>query len=89
VHLNFWCGEVSKFIAVEHFLKKKGVDQTSAIFFGDSLNDQAMFKSFENSIGVANISKVLDQMKYRPKTILIGDENIGPFGVYNYLKKKL
>lgn len=89
VHLNFWCGEVSKFIAVEHFLKKKGVDQTSAIFFGDSLNDQAMFKSFENSIGVANISKVLDQMKYRPKTILTGDENIGPFGVYNYLKKKL
>lgn len=87
VHLNFWCGEVSKYIAVDHYLKQKNVLETDCIFFGDSLNDQAMFKSFHHSVGVSNISTVLDQMKHRPSEILVGDENIGPFGVLNYLKK--
>ncbi|MGZ3809545.1 MAG: HAD family hydrolase [Bacteriovorax sp.] len=89
VHLNFWCGEVSKYIAVEHFLKKHSVVQADCVFFGDSLNDQAMFKSFENSVGVANISTILDQLIHRPTTILTGDENIGPYGVLNYLKLHL
>lgn len=89
VHLNFWCGEVSKYIAVEHFLKKKQTEENKCIFFGDSLNDQAMFKSFHHSVGVANINKVLDQIKYRPTEILVGDENIGPYGVLNYLSKKI
>jgi len=87
VHLNFWCGEVSKYLAVKHFIKTKKLNTHESIFFGDSLNDQAMFESFENSVGVANISKVIDQLKFKPKTILVGDENIGPFGVLNYLKK--
>jgi HAD superfamily hydrolase (TIGR01484 family) len=89
VHLNFWCGEVSKYIAVDYFLKEKHVSETECIFFGDSLNDQAMFKSFHHSVGVSNISAVLDQMKHRPSEILVGDENIGPFGVLNYLKQKI
>jgi HAD superfamily hydrolase (TIGR01484 family) len=86
VHLNFWCGEVSKYLAVKHFLKQKNALEQECVFFGDSLNDQAMFKSFPNSVGVSNISVVLDQMKYKPATILRGDENVGPFGVLNYLK---
>ncbi len=89
VHLNFWCGEVSKFLAVKHFIHQKNLNPTDSIFFGDSLNDQAMFESFENSVGVANIAKVIDQLKFKPKTILTGDENIGPFGVLNYLKKNI
>ena len=89
VHLNFWCGEVSKFKAVEHFLALKKETAANTVFFGDSLNDQSMFKSFENSVGVANIASVLERMTYRPSTILKGDENIGPWGVLNYLKEKL
>lgn len=89
VHLNFWCGEVSKYLAVKHFLKKHKTDETKCIFFGDSLNDQAMFKSFSNSVGVANISAIIDQLEFKPSTILKGDENIGPFGVLNYLKQYL
>jgi HAD superfamily hydrolase (TIGR01484 family) len=89
VHLNFWCGEVSKYKAVAHFLNKHKAHESDCLFFGDSLNDQAMFKSFKNSIGVANISVVLDRLEYRPTTILTGDENIGPFGVLNYLTKHL
>ncbi len=89
VHLNFWCGEVSKYIAVDHFLKKQKLDQSECVFFGDSLNDQAMFKSFKNSVGVSNISAVINRLEHKPTTILTGDENIGPFGVLNYLKKNL
>jgi HAD superfamily hydrolase (TIGR01484 family) len=89
VHLNFWCGEISKYKAVVHYLKQKNVQETDCIFFGDSLNDQTMFKSFKNSIGVSNISSVLDRMTYKPSLILEGAENAGPFGVINYLKKHL
>jgi hypothetical protein len=48
-----------------------------------------MFKSFHHSVGVANINKVMDQLKYLPKEILTGNENDGPYGVFNYLKKTL
>lgn len=89
VHLNFWCGEVSKFKAVEHFLNLKKVQDFESIFFGDSLNDQSMFKSFKNSVGVSNIATVIDRLTYKPTVILEGAENVGPFGVLNYLKKTL
>lgn len=89
VHLNFWCGEMSKYQAVTHFLKKHQEQEENCIFFGDSLNDSAMFESFHHSVGVSNISKVLDQLKHRPKIILTGEENAGPFGVFNYLKDEV
>jgi HAD superfamily hydrolase (TIGR01484 family) len=89
VHLNFWCGEVSKYLAVSHFLNNQKILENECLFFGDSLNDQAMFKSFYNSVGVSNISTVIDRLEFKPTTILTGDENIGPFGVLNYLKKNL
>lgn len=89
VHLNFWCGEVSKFKAVELYLKEKDTEASEAVFFGDSLNDQTMFKSFKNSVGVANISTIIDRLEFKPTTILLGDDNVGPWGVLNYLKKTL
>ena len=89
VHLNFWCGEVSKYKAVKHFLDLKKGTEADCVFFGDSLNDQTMFKSFKNSVGVANISSVIDRLEFKPTTILTGDENVGPWGVLNYLKKNL
>lgn len=89
VHLNFWCGEISKFKAVEHYLAAKNLKSKDGVFFGDSLNDQTMFQSFPNTVGVANISSVLDRLEYRPKTILAGGDNVGPWGVLNFLKKIL
>lgn len=89
VHLNFWCGEVSKFKAVEYYLKHKKLTESEGIFFGDSLNDQTMFKDFHNCVGVANISEVIDRLIHKPKIILQGSENIGPHGVLNHLKSIL
>lgn len=89
VHLNFWCGEISKYKAVMSFLNDKKISADEAVFFGDSLNDQSMFKSFKNSVGVSNISKVLHQLEHKPSVILQGVENEGPNGVYQYLKTLL
>ncbi len=89
VHLNFWCGEVSKYKAVMHFLQKRHLSEADGIFFGDSLNDQTMFKSFGNTVGVANIAEVIDRLTHRPKTILQGSDMVGPWGVLGHLKTLL
>ena len=89
VHLNFWCGEISKYNAVKSFLSSHmpNISVEESIFFGDSLNDQTMFESIEHSVGVSNIDEVITQLVHKPKVILHGDENKGPNGVLNYLKK--
>jgi HAD superfamily hydrolase (TIGR01484 family) len=91
VHLNFWAGDVSKYNAVKYFVSKYfpecSVEQT--MFFGDSLNDQSMFQHIEHSVGVSNIDEVLDQLRYRPTTILEGEKNRGAYGVYSYLSDLL
>lgn len=89
VHLNFWYGEVSKYKAVKHYLNSRKMIEEDGIFFGDSLNDQTMFKSFKKSVGVANIAAVIDLLEFKPTTILVGEENVGPWGVLNHLKKLL
>jgi HAD superfamily hydrolase (TIGR01484 family) len=91
VHLNFWCGEISKFNAVSKFMEKNygdiSLDET--VYYGDSLNDQSMFQHLKYSVGVSNIKEVLKDMEYRPSIILEGDENKGPAGVLNHLSELL
>lgn len=90
VHLNFWCGEISKIKAIKRYLKDNGgcpIEET--LFYGDSLNDQTVFKDHPNTIGVSNIKNVLDQLESKPGVILEGDENVGPLGVLNHLKSVL
>jgi HAD superfamily hydrolase (TIGR01484 family) len=89
VHINFWCGEISKFLGVKHFLAKhrphKAVED--CWFYGDAPNDESMFELFHNSVGVSNIQHCLHKLRHRPRLILEGDENIGPRGVLNHLRQ--
>src|SRR5690606_33351275 len=57
VHINFWCGNISKYLGVVHFLKKyrPHLKQENTWFFGDAPNDESMFELFHNSVGVSNI----------------------------------
>lgn len=89
VHINYWIGNISKFNGVQHYLNKfkPEVGLHEAVFFGDAPNDQSMFQFFDHSVGVANIRHCLDRLEYRPNIILQGEENDGPKGVLNYLKK--
>jgi HAD superfamily hydrolase (TIGR01484 family) len=89
VHINFWLGEVSKSLGVKHFLKHYAphIKEEETIFYGDSLNDESMFRDFQNSVGVSNIFSVLDQFQHKPKIILEGKDNAGPYGVLHHLKE--
>ncbi len=93
VHMNFWCGEISKMNSIRLFLEEysdiKGVKEEEVAFFGDSLNDESVFKELEHSIGVSNIEKVRDRFEHLPKIILEGKENKGILGVLNYLTSLL
>lgn len=88
VHINFWCGEISKYLGVKHFLEKHrpGLKQEDSWFFGDAPNDQSMFELFHNSVGVSNIKHCLDRLDHKPRIILEGDENEGPLGVLNFIR---
>lgn len=91
VHLNFWCGEINKYKTVDYFLKKyyPEIDMNECVFFGDSLNDESMFEHFPNTVGVSNIAQVIDRLDHRPKVILDGPINEGPYGVLNFLQNKI
>ena len=86
VHLNFWCGELSKAYAMKKFLAEEvQIDPDETVFFGDSLNDESVFEEFVHTVGVANIDLVMDQLKYKPSIIMQGKNNEGPNGVSAYL----
>lgn len=89
VHINFWCGNISKYLGVVYFLKhyRPHLKQENAWFFGDAPNDESMFELFHNSVGVSNIQKCLHRLNHKPRIILEGEENAGPKGVLNYIKK--
>ncbi|MCP4912530.1 MAG: HAD family phosphatase [Oligoflexia bacterium] len=90
VHLNFWVGNISKARACQRILKEQyeGIGIDDCLFFGDSMNDESMFGMFP-SVGVSNVSKVLDKLVDKPKVILEGEDNRGPLGVINYLSSVL
>ena len=88
VHINYWFDEISKYKAtikfLEVFFPHENIEKS--IYFGDSTNDESMFQYFPFSVGVSNISKVIDKLIYRPTMVLEGQNNEGVKGVYNYLK---
>jgi len=92
IHMNFWCGEITKMNSIRHFLKFYGngkIKEDEVIFFGDSLNDESVFRELKDTVGVSNIAKVQDRFKYLPSVILEGPENKGILGVLNYLRDSL
>ncbi len=87
VHMNFWCGDIDKYKGMMHFLEhhREEVNIEDCIYFGDSKNDESVFKAMKNTVGVSNIRTVIDELTYKPNVVLIGEHNEGPFGVLNYL----
>lgn len=91
VHLNFWCGDISKMDAINHYLlnESKSVKLKDCLYFGDARNDQSCFLGFDHSVGVSNISDVLEQLTHKPAIVLEGDDKKGPLGVYSFLSDAL
>lgn len=90
VHINFWCGNISKYLGVKYFLEKyrPGVSADDCWFFGDAPNDESMFELFHNSVGVSNIKHCLHRLNHKPRIILEGEENAGPSGVLSFIKAR-
>ncbi len=87
VHLNFWCGDVDKFKGMTHFMAHHTheIAMDDCIYFGDSKNDESVFKEMKNTVGVSNIREIVEELNYKPSVMLIGEHNEGPYGVLNYL----
>lgn len=91
VHLNFWAGEVSKSKAMNILLERfyPELSRDELIYFGDSMNDESVFRDFPYTVGVANLQKIQDKLRSLPQVILKGEEYEGPHGVHFYLQSLL
>lgn len=72
IHVNAWYGDYTKVEMTELFFKEvlKETDiREKVIFFGDSPNDEPMFKYFPQCCAVANIRQFLDKLEHKPAYI--------------------
>ena len=72
IHVNGWFGHFDKLEGVRRFHQDRfgvPIDFQRWIFFGDSANDEPMFKAFPFSVGVANVRDFLGRMGHHPEFI--------------------
>jgi hypothetical protein len=72
IHVNGWFGSFDKLVGVQRFHQDRWgepIDFSRWAFFGDSANDEPMFKAFPHSIGVANVADFFDRMEHHPTWI--------------------
>lgn len=72
IHVNAWFGNYDKVGMAQMFFKDiLGIDDMTncAIFFGDSPNDEPMFRFLPMSCAVANIRPFVDKMAHLPAWI--------------------
>ncbi len=72
IHVNTWFGEFDKLAGFERLhqdLWGGPVDFSRWAYFGDSANDEPMFKAFPLSIGVANVADFLPRLIHPPTWI--------------------
>lgn len=74
IHVNAWFGSHDKYSCCRLLLKDlygEDFDQERDhyVYFGDSPNDEPLFREFTNTVGVANVKEFLPRMKSPPKFI--------------------
>ena len=72
IHVNGWYGSFDKLQGFQQLCKERfgrEVDYGEWAFFGDSANDEPMFKAFDWSFGVANVQDFLPRLTHPPKWI--------------------
>lgn len=80
IHVNGWYGDFDKLSGFESLIKDRWggeFNQREWAFFGDSANDEPMFKAFDYSIGVANVARFLPYLTDPPKWITSKDGGHG------------
>ena len=66
IHINVWCGDYNKASTADLWMTAQGIDIEDAIFSGDSPNDDSMFSSFRQTVGVANVLPYIGRAGFTP-----------------------
>ena len=82
IHINGWYGshnklEGARWIVRELFGRELDAEMDRWVYVGDSTNDQLMFKTFTNSVGVANIARFVPQLAHFPRYVTRGERGAG------------
>jgi HAD superfamily hydrolase (TIGR01484 family) len=82
IHVNFWMGRFDKMSGVRRFLSEEegsslqSVEDT-AVFIGDSPNDEPLFALFPHSVAVGNLRRFLPRLSSLPEYITQADSAEG------------
>lgn len=82
IHINGWIGSHNKlqgahWIVRELLQRDLSKEMYRWAYVGDSTNDQLMFEAFDNSIGVANITRFVPELKHLPRYITPSERGAG------------
>lgn len=74
IHVNAWFGDHDKFsccalLMKELFGEEIVKEKPRYLYFGDSPNDEPLFREFPHTVGVANVAEFLPLMKAHPTYI--------------------
>ena len=82
IHINGWFGSHNKLTGAcwavrELFGRELMSELSNWVYVGDSTNDQLMFKTFPNAIGVSNVRRFESQLTDLPRYITNGERGAG------------
>jgi len=82
VHVNCWIGRFNKLSTTDRFIRRQwGLTMRNRdprfVYVGDSFNDAPMFERFGLSVGVANVSDIIEHIEHRPWFVTHGREGRG------------
>jgi len=82
IHINGWYGghnklEGARWIVHQLWQHDLDAEMERWVYVGDSTNDQLMFKTFANSVGVANIARFVPQLAHLPRYVARGERGAG------------
>jgi HAD superfamily hydrolase (TIGR01484 family) len=82
IHINGWYGghnklEGARWIVRQLWQRDLDAEMDQWVYIGDSTNDQLMFKTFANSVGVANIARFVPQLAHLPRYVTRSERGAG------------
>ncbi|MCK6520896.1 HAD-IIB family hydrolase [Myxococcota bacterium] len=82
IHVNGWYGAFDKLTGCRRMLQEGfgaelDAERDQWAFFGDSANDEPMFRFFPCSVGVANVRRFLPRMTHGPTWITEAEGGLG------------
>lgn len=68
IHINAWIGDYNKAETVKKIIEQTPqLTEDSCAFIGDSPNDESMFETLTHTVGVANITPLLEELIHTPR----------------------